>query len=266
MKINLIFIRHGFSCANQIKHQQGLWDQYKRFLMTDPPLSDQGVADCVVLKDHFHHLLSHVDFVMCSPMIRATETAMLLFPFRKVEMVPFIKEISSLPFGIQRENEMIAIKEQKQWFHESSRQSLYSASQYLSYQHVLNKQNKHQFSSEAQTTNLYLFFQWLMSWLKYNNLNEVHPKKEIINIAIVSHSHTISKLLDLFSTSKNKSKNKVKVDNLGMVLVKMVAIVHEQEWIGKIINKPHVLFQGLKPHKNKHKNQEGKNRCQIKLH
>lgn len=82
--INLIFIRHGATQGNLEKRYIGT---------TDEPLSDIGIKQCHILKEKN----IDVDLVFVSPMIRAVQSAEIIFPDRVYKIIDDFKEIN---FGL----------------------------------------------------------------------------------------------------------------------------------------------------------------------
>jgi broad specificity phosphatase PhoE len=90
MKVHIVYIRHGFSCANAIQYLGKWYHQYKRLLLKDPPLTQ--FARDQIRKVRGSYPKQHVDVVCASTMLRAIETACELFPRRKITVVPYVKE------------------------------------------------------------------------------------------------------------------------------------------------------------------------------
>lgn len=91
MKVNIIYIRHGFSCANSVQYLGGFFQQLHRLVMLDPELTHYAKQQITKHRDQLKQSL-HVDIVCSSTMIRAIQTAAYLFPKRKISILPYIKE------------------------------------------------------------------------------------------------------------------------------------------------------------------------------
>lgn len=92
MKVIVVFIRHGFSCANTIEKFGSISDQYKRLLYLDPPLTNYAINNMRSMKKKYNKV--KFDYILSSTMVRAEETALSLFPDREILVVPFVKEES----------------------------------------------------------------------------------------------------------------------------------------------------------------------------
>ena len=91
MKVELYWIRHGESCTNVIGTHGQWWEQYKRLLFYDPPVTATAAQQIRTLARRPPTALKglkQVDLVLSSPMLRALETALYLFPRRPVVAVP----------------------------------------------------------------------------------------------------------------------------------------------------------------------------------
>lgn len=88
----MIFIRHGFSCAN-VSHVDASANVLHHKYYLDPPLANSGIRDSKKMRKVASKL--DVEVVCCSAMNRAIETALLMFPRYPVFVVPHVKEIES---------------------------------------------------------------------------------------------------------------------------------------------------------------------------
>ena len=85
------FIRHGVSCAN-IHHADGpTFDTLPPNKYIDPPLTDIGIKKSIKAGVTVRPKLPKVP-VFCSPMLRACETARVMFPKSLVTVIPYCKE------------------------------------------------------------------------------------------------------------------------------------------------------------------------------
>lgn len=85
-KIRLFFIRHGFSCANY-KSLEGLFQKVCNSFRTDPQLADIGIRDL-----ERYRSIVNPDYVFSSSLLRAIQTAQILFPEATVNVAPYIGE------------------------------------------------------------------------------------------------------------------------------------------------------------------------------
>ena len=85
----IYYIRHGFSCAN-LYHDKNL-DMSKIKIAIkkyiDAPLSDLGIRQSKQLVNKLK-----VDLIICSPLLRAIQTAYYMFPGKQIIICPYIIE------------------------------------------------------------------------------------------------------------------------------------------------------------------------------
>lgn len=106
----IYWIRHGFSCSNARRLPYKMLTKLQLALIKDPPLSDMGEeqvrqALATGLKQELH---SARPVVLASPLLRAIQTALMLFPRHKIMVCPFIHEIPKIQllaeWGLDRGN------------------------------------------------------------------------------------------------------------------------------------------------------------------
>lgn len=90
INVKILFIRHGFSCANMKKYLGGYFGKFKQGFTRDPVLTAKGVNDAERVSKEFAKF--QPDIVMSSMLTRAIETALYLFPNKTVYVAPFIRE------------------------------------------------------------------------------------------------------------------------------------------------------------------------------
>jgi broad specificity phosphatase PhoE len=99
--IKILFIRHGFSCANARQYHQGKdrwgpagWLARKgKALMNDPQLTNYGIMNIETAAQPFlEEQKVQPDIVLSSTLLRAIQTAHFLFPKEKVYVAPYIRE------------------------------------------------------------------------------------------------------------------------------------------------------------------------------
>jgi hypothetical protein len=89
-KIKLFFIRHAFSCANY-KSLEGLFQKLCNCFRTDPQLADIGIRDLELYRTTVRKDVNP-DYVFSSSLLRAIQTAQILFPEAIVNVAPYIGE------------------------------------------------------------------------------------------------------------------------------------------------------------------------------
>lgn len=88
--IKLFFIRHAFSCANYHNRKKSLIKHH--IFIRDPKLSNVGVDDLIGYKSEIDKLISNPTYVLSSNLLRAIQTARILFPEKTVIASPYIGE------------------------------------------------------------------------------------------------------------------------------------------------------------------------------
>ncbi|CAJ1345168.1 unnamed protein product [Effrenium voratum] len=90
IRVRLLLVRHGLSCANVIRHYSELFEVLKHKNFLDAPLCDCGKRRT----ERAASLLANetVDIVVASNLMRAIETAWIQFGHRPVSVVPSIGE------------------------------------------------------------------------------------------------------------------------------------------------------------------------------
>lgn len=85
----IYYIRHGFSCANLFHNKKlkisKITSQIKK--QKDTPLSNLGIRQSKMLRQKIN-----VDFVFCSPLLRAIQTAFYIFPYKHIIICPYLIE------------------------------------------------------------------------------------------------------------------------------------------------------------------------------
>lgn len=176
MRIVVDYIRHGLSCSNVIPIYGLRVDR-----PIDPPLTDLAFE---YITKYGHEMVEPVDLVFSSTMLRAEETAMCLFPRRRIIIAPFMKEI-----GRGRENILLDYADRS---HNGN-----------DYSNVVVG-NPPEWTDDAQQTSPHNFVDWLYDyveeWLKGDPLR-IHSER--VYVAITTHHNVIQKLFNLTTTSPN---------------------------------------------------------------
>lgn len=92
--MNIYFIRHGFSCTN-IHYLNPNTNVLGKEYYDDPLLSNTGVKDSKSMAK-FTKTMDYT-VVACSPLNRAIETALHMFPNNYIFIIPYVKEIRDTP-------------------------------------------------------------------------------------------------------------------------------------------------------------------------
>ena len=249
----ILLIRHGFSKANYNNYgpesrlrseasirlrrnventqgktggtkQPGLLKQLggfgKHAYMKDPPLDSQGVIESEAAGEKLRDRSGDNDFVLCSAMKRSIETALFMFPGKKVVVCPFLAENTGLSgraakiIGANRENTISDKYTDQLKNFEDRFNSLNNTDKYVSHRDTINrvyyakgsiKNDSGKYTKDAGKGDIQKFLWWLNSeGIKGNKLqissqgNRDIPEF-IINprepIPIVTHSHTISRFI-----------------------------------------------------------------------
>ncbi|AYV84467.1 MAG: histidine phosphatase superfamily branch 1 [Hyperionvirus sp.] len=97
-KIQIYWVRHGYSCANVIRDTIGVTDILHGSLLPrskyspDAQLANYGVQQTNETKTNNKTLLSEIQVVLTSELRRAIETALYLFTDKKIYPVPYVNE------------------------------------------------------------------------------------------------------------------------------------------------------------------------------
>lgn len=174
----MLFVRHGFSCAN-VSHVSDSTNvlHHKHYL--DPPLANTGIRDSKKMRKIASSL--DVDVVCCSAMNRAIETALIMFPRHAVFVVPHVKEIASKG----ADNDCDSLTNKMAFFKKE-----YPKDHARIYYGFVNDKNIH--SSDFP------------KFKKFMRAHFSHVKKE--NVAVVTHSKYMIKHLKItFNTFPNNN-------------------------------------------------------------
>lgn len=182
-KINVYFIRHGFSYANAT-HFGYSTNDYTKFM--DSPLTHIGLnyseLSGIKLQKKFNKSKTKIDSVYSSTMTRAIQTAYKMFPSEKITPICHIKEIDN-----ENADKLTPIK-QKIYLLKSQFKDIHLDSQYLK-------------SIHKKSTNYIKFLEFLKKLT-------LQSKKEL-NIVVVTHSMYMKKHLDLVDIPFNNEVYKV---------------------------------------------------------
>lgn len=180
--LDVLFIRHGLSCTNVIQQysKASSLSQLQRGVYLDPPLTNWAAQaiDGVTLPPG----LKDPDIILSSCLLRATQTALHLFPLRSVVVAPYIRE--DVP-GLA--NRPATISHQQSVLRESGRRVSYE----LARQGVTDK-----FTSEVNSSDYNAFVIWLQQKLPILcAMAAMENKHTVRTIAVVTHGRFMRKFL-----------------------------------------------------------------------
>jgi len=238
-RIKLFFIRHAFSCANY-KSLQGIFELLCNTFRTDPKLADIGIRD---LENYRSRVRKEVnpDYVFSSSLLRAIQTAQILFPEATVNVAPYIGE-----HGIGLSSVPKPPSEQLRYLNPDKVKYLYlgrdvvghEGRDVVGHEHVsLDKSFKNRKDKYRETS-----FKKFLIWLEKRI-----PLNRDLTIAVVGHSNFMrSMLLRLKMTTCTD-----KVRNAGII---EMTLSHTQKGL-----RPYT--KGCKPIKNVNKKESYKSPC-----
>ena len=182
MKLSFYVIRHGLSCGNIIYHQDINLVPLNSFYR-DPYLTKKGVEQSTKCSKYIESKLPPIDIVLCSSLIRAIETALCMFPRNIIEVAPYIcesvKTLENIPHDYKSQNKRLQAKVKN------------------------NERVKHCKQLKGLHENN------LKNFIKYLQINYCVDDKQI---AVVTHSNFIMKILGVKERMRNNSIFKVVVD------------------------------------------------------
>ena len=182
MKVSFYMIRHGLSCGNIIYHPDINLVPLNSFYR-DPYLTEKGVEQSTKCSKYIESKLPTIDIVLSSSLIRSIETALCMFPKNIIEISPYIcesvKTLENTPHNYKKQSKRLQKKVKD------------------------NERVKHSMSSKGlHESNLNNFIVYLIE--NY----DVHNKE----IAVVTHSNFMMKILGVKERMRNNSIFKVIVD------------------------------------------------------
>ena len=222
-QIKIIFIRHGFSCANA-KKASGLWGRISKSAIRDPALTNRGIDD--VRKAARDMKGIKPDVVMSSTLLRAQQTASFLYPNKRVIVAPFISETG---FGLDNTSNPPQFQEhefrksiRKYYNYNKARKGHYELKGKMMgqipmyYGFVTGKRDyplrnakgiqKARVSWKVANKPSYNKF---LFWLQYALPYLINKNKQHITVVVVGHSHFMKKNIE--------TEIKAKPNNVGMV-------------------------------------------------
>jgi broad specificity phosphatase PhoE len=194
-KLEVVFIRHGFSCANALgEFGYPVLSLAQRSLYRDPPLTDLAVRMIANLRYPAH---LPVDHVFSSTMLRAQQTALHLFNTENtpIHLVGGIKEIDKVS---ERENLI------SEYPDEQARELGHALNSRVDRTLVTRRSSKGilEWKPEAETTDVNYFMKFLHEYA--SGETDLKPGSRI---AVVTHSNLLKQLFKF---------KEVKPRNVGM--------------------------------------------------
>jgi len=182
MKLSFYIIRHGLSCGNIIYHPDINLVPLNSFYR-DPYLTEKGVEQSIKCSKYIETKLPPMDIVLSSSLIRAIETALCMFPKNIIDVAPYIcesvKTLENMPHDFKSQSKRLQEKVKNN----------------ERVKHYTRKKGLHE-------SNLKEFIMYLLENYNVNN-------KEI---AVVTHSNFMMKILGVKERMRNNSIFKVVVD------------------------------------------------------
>lgn len=169
--VELILIRHGFSCTNAISMYGEDHPEWFKLSEKDPSLTNRSLSDMKKAKRP-----RNIDFVFASTMLRAQETALTLFPSRDVIVVPFMKEVGK---GMENQISSTPVRQAERCLSNSRVDRGYVT-------------NGTRWTTEARIASYAKFKKFLASFIVMDTKS--HPSKKHYRIALVTHSDHMSKI------------------------------------------------------------------------
>lgn len=220
--VRMIFIRHGFSCAN-LQKESGFFGNIAKAFKYDPPLTNHAVRDIINKREEIQNAIGvKPDIVLASTLLRAQQTANFIYPNRPIFVAPFIKELGSTLDNIANEPSI-------QRKNDERAKKLYNEHEYVNgkklgekldvqantdYSFVLGKNSRDPIirnlqvsRKEANEVDYVRFIVWLGDLAKAVQ----KPNRDVINIVVVGHSSFMAKHIQTLETSKKKKPRNVGV-------------------------------------------------------
>jgi broad specificity phosphatase PhoE len=210
MKVHIYFIRHAFSCTNMLSRYNGPLKQLRKILYRDPPLTTHGLETASIMGKNirFDKVDDYggMDLVCSSPMLRAIQTAALVFPERKIHVLPHIKET-----GLTLDNAVSSIEYQEKIMHMSGIDT-----ERINYTFVTKfdgRRKKRTMTDVAKNNTSYeAFLQFIGTYiedlLEQTGKGDEIIKRGVFRMAVVSHSSYMK---------KNLFHGQLRVENLAVV-------------------------------------------------
>jgi len=190
--VKLFFIRHGLSCSNYGREHVRDWE------LSDPFLSDVGIGDLEGYRKVIHQNHIRPDYVFSSSLLRAIQTAQILFPDKVVNVSPHINETHTVELP---ENEPSKPSRQLKYLNHEHVKYLYLGSGAEDLDTLFHNRNKHYDTSD---------FEKFLKWLTYKLKISLNTKKRL-TIAVVGHGNFMQNMLinkNMFIDEKDKEKRK----------------------------------------------------------
>lgn len=226
--VKIVFIRHGFSCANEAQYHRGIMGRISKSWQSkymDPPLTNYAISDAILARDIRKELGFGIPtIVFSSVLMRAQQTAYYLFPKNEIWIAPFISETNAGPApnydnqAMKPYDQQISMKKLNDTYRGYAKKHDLSIPQkFQSKRFVYNmvpdkKKSKHPLIvpwNDAKIPDYNKFMKWLEKFLE-NMIKKLNPPSNTpILVAVVGHSKFMMKHI--------KAQVKKKPKNIGMV-------------------------------------------------
>lgn len=96
MTVELDWMRHGKTISNVIRDTEGFAGFFKQAFIGET-LHEEGIRQTSQISENpeLQNRLNDYDFIFCSMLSRSIQTALILFPKRKIYLAPFLNEYRS---------------------------------------------------------------------------------------------------------------------------------------------------------------------------
>lgn len=190
--VKLFFIRHGLSCSNYGREHNRDWE------LADPFLSDIGIEELQGYRYVLYTNRIRPDYVFSSSLLRAIQTAQILFPDKVVNVSPYISETHTAD---STENEPTLPSRQLKYLKRENVRYLYLGSGAEDLDTLFNNRKP-----DYDTPDFDKFLKWLTNKLKIS----LSTKKRL-TIVVVGHGNFMQKMLinkNMFIDEKDSEKRK----------------------------------------------------------
>ena len=206
-RLNIFYVRHGNSCYN-IAKKHG----YKKskpshktylhpFFIADPLLSQIGVDNSELMKERIKNKIKNIDMVISSILMRAIETAGLMFPDDEhIYVYPYISELNFTPYDLPLSilSDPDKLFDSKKEFFKNIKFHKYNHKLQDNYldQSITNKLDR----NEVNNMNLLISRPGMNNFLKllgktiHKYIKDIESKDKI-NIVVVTHGNFIDRYI-----------------------------------------------------------------------
>lgn len=217
--VRMVFIRHGFSCAN-FQKESGFFGNMAKAFKYDPPLTNHAIRDIVNRRGEIQRSIEvKPDLVLASTLLRAQQTAQFIYPDRPIYVAPFIKEVGSTLDNVankpvvQRKNDLRAKKLYNEHHYvDGKKQEKVDEEDNTNYVFVQGKTDTDPILRNLQTSweiaNQVDYVRFVI-WLGYLAKALQKPERKIITIVVVGHSSFMARHIKTLEREKKKKPRNV---------------------------------------------------------